>query len=140
MNNHMYLVKDTDLCKSLTECAKDTAVSFKTSLIEEQEPKNLFEELPIHENIDIRNLKGYDSCIVIFSRETHSNINDIFEQCLGLFGVPVNKSIKASKSNIVKFEYKINTKHYIIVQDPNDISIINWKKVQELCKKTRGTI
>jgi len=135
MNNHMYLVRDIDQCKSLTERAKDNCISFKTSLIEEQEPKNLFEEMPIYENIDIKNLKGYDSCIIIYSRETHSNINDIFEQCLALFGIPVSKSIKANKSNISKFEYKINKKHYIIVQDPNDITIINWKKVQELCKK-----
>ena len=29
----------------------------------------------------------------------------------------------------------MSKKHYIIVQDPNDLSIINWKKIQELCKQ-----
>ena len=135
VNNHMYLVKDENQCKSLTERAKDTQSSFKTSLIEELEATNLFEEYPIYENIDIKNMKGYSSSIFIYSREKFTNINDIFETCIGLFGVPVNKTIKASKSNITKFEYKLNGNHYIIVQDPNDISIITWKKVQQLCKK-----
>jgi len=78
MNNHMYLVKDTDLCKSLCERAKDTAVSFKTSLIEETEIKNVFEDLPIYENvIDASTITGYDSSIFIYSREGIKNINDI---------------------------------------------------------------
>ena len=136
VNNHMYLVKDTDLCKSLTERAKtDNCVSFKTSLVEEPETKNIFDEYPIFENVDIKNMKGYDSSIFIYSREKFTNINDIFEIALEYFGVPVNKSIKASKSNITRFEYKFNTKHYIIIQDPNGLSIINWKRLQELCKK-----
>jgi hypothetical protein len=134
MNNHMYLVKDTDQCKSLCEKAKDHHVSFNTSLIELDEAKNLYDELPIYENLDISTLNGYDSCIVIYSREKQTNINDIFEQCLGLYGCPINKSVQASKSNITKFEYKMHKKHYLIVQDPNDLTIINWKKIQELCK------
>ena len=121
MNNHMYLVKDTNLCKSLTERAKDNNVSFKTSLINEPETKNIYD--------------GYDSSIFIYSRESFTNINDIFEICLGEFGIPSSKSIKASKSNIIRFEYKFDKKRYIIIQDPNDISIINWKKVQSLCIK-----
>ena len=65
----MYLVKDTDQCKSLVEKAKDHKVSFNTSLIELDEPTNLYDELPIYENLDIKTLNGYDSCIVIYSRE-----------------------------------------------------------------------
>ena len=75
MNNHMYLVKDTDQCKSLCEKAKDHKVSFNTSLIEPVEIKNLYDELPIYENLDISTLKGYDLCIVIYSREKLTNIN-----------------------------------------------------------------
>jgi DNA replication protein DnaC len=137
MNNHMYLVKNTDQCKSLCERAKDTTVSFKTSLIDEAETKNLFEELPIYENVmDVSTITGYDSSIFIYSREycDIKNINDIFHQCLALYGVPKNKTLKATKSNIVRFEYTINKTKYIFVQDPNDIDIINWRKVQELCK------
>ena len=140
MSNHMYLVKDSDLCKSLVERAKDTAVSFHTSLIQQIEQVNVFEQLPIYENIDISNMKGYNSAIFLYSRESFTNINDIFEKCLELYGIPKNKSIKASKSNITRFEYvfkksKTEFIHYIIIQDPNDISIITWKRVQELCKK-----
>ena len=135
MNNHMYLIKDIDQCKSLCERAKEGALSFKTSLVEEIEKKNLFEELPIYENIDVSTIKGYDSAIFIYSRKELSNINDIFEQCLGIFGCPSSKSIQASKSNITKFEYNINKIKYIFVQDPNNIDSINWKNIQELCKK-----
>jgi hypothetical protein len=77
------------------------------------------------QNLDITTLKGFDSCIVIYSREKLTNINDIFEQCLALYGCPSSKSIKASKSNITKFEYKMHKKHYTITQDPNDLTIIN---------------
>ena len=36
INNHMYLVKDTDKCKSLREKAKANSKSFNTSLIERE--------------------------------------------------------------------------------------------------------
>ena len=65
----------------------------------------------------------------------YTNINDIFLICLELYGIPINKTVKASKSNITKFEYNFGDKKYIIVQDPNDITITNWAKVKELCIK-----
>ena len=130
----MYLVKDSNLCKSLVERAKDTAVLFHTTLIEEIEQNNVFETFPIYENIDISNMKRYESAIFLYSRESFTNINDKFKKCLELYGIPKNKTIKASKSNITRFEYvfkKSNTVFFI--QDPNDLSIINWKREQELC-------
>ena len=77
INNHMYLVKDTDQCKSLVEKAKDHKVSFNTSLIELDEPKNLYDELPVYENLDISTLNGYDSCIV-YIQEKNIQILMIF--------------------------------------------------------------
>jgi hypothetical protein len=135
INNHMYLVKNAKKCKSLTEKGKDSTKSFDTSLLEKEESVNNFNTLPIYENIDISNLKGYDSCIVIYSRLEFNNINDIFETCLSLYGIPSSKSIKATKSQITKFEYKLNNKHYIICQDPNNIKHMNWAIVKELCLK-----
>ena len=67
INNHRYLVKDTDKCNSLREKAKKNSKSFNTSLIVKEKKINYYNELPIHENNDIKNLKGYDSCIVIYS-------------------------------------------------------------------------
>ena len=55
---------------------------------------NYYDELPIHENIDINNLKGYDSSIAICFREKYTTINDIFLQCLELYGIPLSKSVK----------------------------------------------
>ena len=39
INNHMYLVKDTDKCNSLREKAKENSKSFNTSLIEKEKRK-----------------------------------------------------------------------------------------------------
>ena len=50
-------------------------------------------------------MKGYDSAIFLFFRESFTNINDIFEKCLKIDGIPKNKTIKASKSNITRFVY-----------------------------------
>ena len=136
MNNHMYLVKDIDLCKSLCEKAKDNKISYNTSIIEDLRSKNIYDELPIYENLDVTNMKGYDSCIIIYSRESYTNINDIYLQCLTLYGIPVSRTIKAEKSNIKKFEYKINKKHYYIVIDPNDLSIISWVKNKSIMLET----
>ena len=133
INNHMYLVKDPSTCKSLTEKAKDTH-SFNTSLVEKDKASNPFIELPIYENIDITTLKGYDSCVVIYNRYSKNDINDIFEQCLGLYGIPISKSIQANKSQITRFEYKLDDKIYIICHDPNDDNF-NWAIIKKLCEK-----
>ena len=133
INNHMYLVKDSAKCKSLTERAKTTH-SFNTSLVEKDKAANPFITLPIFENIDISNIKGYDSCIVIYNREGKNDINDIFEQCLGLYGIPLSKSIQANRSQISRFEYELDGKQYIFCHDPND-DTCNWAIVKKLCEK-----
>lgn len=133
INNHMYLVKDIIKCKSMTEKAKDTH-SFDTSLVEKDKAANPFLTLPIYENIDVSTIKGYDSCIVIYNREGKNDINDIFEQCLGLYGIPLSESIQANKSQITRFEYELDKKLYIFCHDPNDINF-NWAIVKKLCNK-----
>ena len=133
INNHMYLVKDPAKCKSLTERAKTTH-SFNTSLVEKDKAANPFKTLPIFENIDVSNIKGYDSCIVIYNRDGKNDINDIFEQSLGLYGIPLSKSIQANRSQITRFEYELDGKQYIICHDPNDYTC-NWAIVKKLCEK-----
>ena len=64
----------------------------------------------------------------------YTNINDIFLQCLELYGVPSSKSVKANKTNITYFEYVFGKKAYIIVQDPNDLRLFNWKIIKSLCE------
>ena len=134
INNHMYLVKNSKLCKTLQEKAKKHE-SFNTSLIEQEKPVNYFTELPIYENVDIKNMNGYDSCIFMYSRDGYTNINDIFKICSETFGICDSKTIKANKSNIIQFQYKKNDKIYIICQDPNDLHTCNWKIVRSYCIK-----
>ena len=52
-----------------------------------------------------------------------------------MYGIPLSKSIKANKTNITYFEYVFGEKVYIIVQDPNDKNICNWKIVKSFCEK-----
>jgi WbqC-like protein family len=133
----MYVVKDTDKCNSLREKAKENSKSFNTSLVEKEKKINYFNELPTHENIDINNLKGYDSCIVIYSREKYTIINDIYLKCLELYGVLVSKLIKANKTNVTYFEYVFGKKAFIIVQDPNNLKLFNWKIIKSLCENMK---
>ena len=143
INNHMYLVKDSDKCKCLTERAKTNNKSFDTSLMEKDEAINYFLDLPIYENIDVSRLLGYDSCIIIYSRDGgRTDLNDILHKCLELYGIPESKKIYTlNKSQVTNFEYNINKKKYIITLDPNELKdknnnyVCNWKRVQQLCNK-----
>ena len=65
----------------------------------------------MHENIDPKNILEYGSCIFMYSTIGRKNINDIFDQCLHLYGIPCFDSIVSNKVNITKFVYNINNKN-----------------------------
>ena len=70
---------------------------------------------------------------IIFSRPGFNSINDILIDCIKLYGVP--SAIKNNRSQIQQFAYTINNINYILCNDPNDVNVITWKRVQELCIK-----
>jgi hypothetical protein len=87
MNNHMYLVKDKDLVKSMVEKAKAPKHKINTSLLELDEVKNYYinadgKYKTIHLNETVETIKSnmikYSNCVMMYSRNTH-NINDVFE-------------------------------------------------------------
>ena len=92
MNNHMYLVKDAELVRSMRERAKAPEHKIKTSLLEFNELKNYYMDennkyKQIFVNEIIENIKTDIKNILIvcmYSRNTH-NINDIFEQFITTF-------------------------------------------------------
>jgi len=141
MDNHMYLVKNTKLVKSMVEKAKAPEHKIKTSMLEFDEVKNCYKDeddqyKTIHLNPSIENIKNdlkkYSNCVCMYSRTTH-NINDVFEEFITIFNTfPLIK--KCNKTNILEFHFKPKKDILIIFScDPNDIKTITYKEVQELC-------
>ena len=79
------------------------------------------------------NISKRFNCVYMYSREIH-NINDIFEQFIITFNVyPIIR--KCNKTNIMEFHYKLNKERLIFCCDPNDINVITYKEVKDLCTK-----
>ena len=110
INEHMYLIKDEKLKKSLIEKAKDkNETVVKSSLFELklEEKKNIYDEFEIVENVDLNNIKNYDSCIFMFTRSDGINdLNNIFEEFIKIYKV-VPSNIKATNHKVSKFEFHI---------------------------------
>ena len=135
----MYLIKDEKLKKSLSERAKDENKTVaKSSLFELklEKKKNIYDELEIVENVDLKNIINYDSCIFMFTRRDGINdLNNIFEEFIKMYKV-VPSNIKATNHKISKFEFTVNNKVYYIVIDSNtNGNQVNYKVVRKLCKK-----
>ncbi len=141
MNNHMYLVKDKDLIKSMVEKAKAPEHKINTSLLELDEVKNYYtnadgtyKTIYLNETVETikSNMIKYSNCVMMYSRTTH-NINDVFEEFIKVFNTfPVIK--KCNKTNIMEFHFKPSKDNLIIfTSDPNDINIITYEQVKELC-------
>jgi hypothetical protein len=141
MNNHMYLVKDPKLVKSMIEKAKAPEHKIKTSLLEYDEVKNYYKDendnyKPIYLNVsmeDIKNdVKKYFNSVCMYSRTIH-NINDVFEQFISIFNsFPEIK--KCNKTNIMEFHFKPRKEILMIFCcDPNDINVITYKEIKDIC-------
>jgi hypothetical protein len=135
VDNHMYLIKDKDLVKSLVEKAKVkdlNNINLNETLYEKKSP---FVDASIYENIDPKDITGLiaSTNIIIYSRLEFNAINDILIECIKLYGVP--SQIKSNRTQIQQFSYTINEIKYILMNDPNDVNLINWKRIQELCIK-----
>ena len=135
VDNHMYLIKDKDLVKSLVEKAKVkdlNNINLNETLYEKKSP---FVDASIYENIEPKDITGLiaSTNIIIYSRLEFNAINDILIECIKLYGVP--SKIKSNRTQIQQFSYTINEIKYILMNDPNDVNLINWKRIQELCIK-----
>jgi len=145
MNNHMYLVKNKDLVKSMVEKAKAPEHKINTSLLELDEVKNYYKNaddtyktINLNETVETikSNIIKYSNCVMMYSRTTH-NINDVFEEFIKIFNTfPVIK--KCNKTNIMEFHFKPSKDNLIIFTcDPNDINVITYEQVKELCIKNK---
>ena len=136
VNNHMYLILDSAVRKSLIERTK-VKESFNTSLLEHEEAKeenNIFNNYKIVVNPTQDNLfQQSENTIYMYSRPGKTNINDIFTILTVNKGVPQN--VKCKKTKIIGFTYEIKKINYVFVCDPNDVHQITFKEIQVLCEK-----
>ncbi len=137
MNNHMYLVKDKDLIKSMVAKAKAPEHKIHSSMLELDDIVNPFNDKRIYVNKSMESVKANlakrNNCIYMYSRDQH-NINDIFEQFITTFNTfPLVR--KCNKTNIMEFHCKTCKENLIIFcWDPNDINNITYENVMEFCQ------
>jgi len=136
IDNHMYLIKDKSLVKSLSEKAKDD-IKINTSMLENESKENNFNILNIYENVPIKDIIDKESCIIIYSRKNSSDINDIYKRIIGHYNViPSPKKVVSINTKMTKFTLTLNKKLYYIYNDNNDVKLgMNWKIIKDLCKK-----
>ena len=136
VNNHMYLILDDAVRKSLIERTK-VKENFNTSLLEHEEAKeenNIFNNYKMVVNPSQDNLfQQSENTIYMYSRPGKTNINDIFTLLTVNKGVPQN--VKCKKTKIIGFTYEIKKINYVFVCDPNDVHQITFKEIRALCEK-----
>ncbi len=131
MNNHMYPITDKPIVDSLTKKARNIQTKIKTSIIEEQErTENIYKDAIIYEDIPVDKLMDYENCIIIYSK---SHLNDEFMKIIELYNYVPKK--KNQKFNTVEIIFNVENKNIILTIDPNDLTKLNYKQVQELCVK-----
>jgi hypothetical protein len=133
VNNHMYLIMDDVMRKSLVETVKEKE-NWNTSLLsdEVEEKTNVYDDYDIIENPKTFFTETKNT-IYMFSRLGTTSINDIFQSLIVQHGIPTN--IKCKKTKIEAFKYKKNNIIYMFVCDPNAVHNITYKEVKVLCEK-----
>ncbi len=129
-NNHMYQIIDNDEINKLV--ARTKTIRVKLSKVTPQK-NNIYEVLPIIENVAFDNIEKHENSIIIYDQ---ANLNEHFDYIIEKFGV-VPKITKMKKHFIQSFEFntKDNTKtaNLILTTDPNDTKRITWKDVKKMC-------
>lgn len=141
-NTHMYLVSDSDDIKSLVESSKSIEQKLNSvCLQDDKEKENVFDTLPIHEDLKIEEmLLLNESSIIIYNQ---SSLNDLHKKFMNM-GL-VCKLTKVRKTTIIKMQYtkvKATEKNSAIIfhmyADTNDYTQdLNHKVVKELCDLTK---
>ena len=133
VNNHMYLILDKVMRKSLVEKVK-VKENFNTSMLDndDNEKENIFDTYKIIVN-PTSFFNEDKHTIYMYSRPGKTNINDVFQQLIQVHGVP--KDLRCKKTKIVSFKYVKNNINYVFACDPNDIHNMSFREVKVLCEK-----
>lgn len=142
-NTHMYLVSDSAEVKSLVETSKSVEQKLNSvCLQDDDEVVNLFDSLPVHEDLTIHDMMLLkESSIIIYNK---NSLNDLHKEFMNKMG-KVCKLTKVRKTTIIKMQYtkyKANKNRSAVVfhmyADTNDYTQdINHKVVKELCDLTK---
>lgn len=138
INDHMYLITDKALRESMMKRAAENLEKsvIKTSLIDEFNTKNIFNDLEIFENVEIKDIINYNSCIFMYSKIGKQHITDELHEVIKLYNkIPNPSNMTCFNKNISKFSITINNVLYYFVVDPSDIRNASYKEVKALCEK-----
>lgn len=134
INNHMYLVND-EIGQSLIKSSIDIETKINSIFFDEdnEETKNIFNELEIKENIEIKELLTYNkSCIVIYPNK------HLYDQLIELMNNNIKPNIRRCKKTLITHMIINKSKKvkFYLFSDENDKSQdIDYKLVKNLCKK-----
>ena len=140
VNNHMYHIKDSEIAISLIKSAveiesKINSVFFDDDGDDNEKTKNIFDDLPIQENIPIKELLTYNESTIIIYSESHLN-----SQLIELMNHNIKPTInKCKKTMVTKITIPISKKIKLyLFADQNDKSQnIDYKVVKALCEKEK---
>ena len=72
----------------------------------------------------------YEKCVIIYNK---NYLNDEFKQIIEMYNYIPKKYNQ--KFNVSKIEFNYQDKNIILAVDPNDLTKMNYKTVQQLCIK-----
>ena len=128
----MYYVSDQKAVKSLVAQARDIQTKVNSSMfLDEAKTENIFDkEIPILENVEVKDLINTEDCIIIYSKkDLTEELNDI---------IRIYKYIPQicnKKYDVVKIYFELGQQKIMMSNDPNDQDICNYKRIQALCKE-----
>lgn len=131
-NKHFYLIEDDKQISHITHTNAERDHTSVSSLFRDYEVKNTF-HLPIHENVDIEELKNYKSCNIIYST---NNLYMLLCDIYALYNYEISsKNIKLSGHNITYIYFKLFDIHIYADVNYDEETNISWKNVKEICEK-----
>ena len=141
IDNHMYAINNKGAVKSLVESAKDVQTKMNSSaMLNNEVIENIFSnDLPIFDNIPVKDLKDLEACIVMYNK------NDLTEELDDIMRIyKTIPDIRNKKSATIRITFEYDNKLIYLVADANaqelmedqiDSKIItDYKRIQKLCE------
>ena len=137
----MYAINNKEAVKSLVESAKDVQTKMNSSaMLNNEVIENIFSnDLPIFDNIAVKDLKDLEACIVMYNK------NDLTEELDDIIRIyKTIPDICNKKSATVRITFEYYNKVFYLVADANaqelmedqiDSKIVtDYKRIQKLCE------
>ena len=151
VGNHMHWVSDKKAAHSLVMRARDVEINMNSNMFEVEDHKenihktrenNIFENVPVEDLV----FDQYQDCIIIYSatgdEKMKHNLNDELDKIIEIYDVV--PKVKNQKYNITSIDISPSkfgnsdpflNQNILLVLDPNDTRLIDYKDMQQLCKR-----